>query len=214
MPNHWHFKEEVSILSAKREIYNLRRTLGLPNHRGLEDIWYTIWNIRLSRFVRKCRSLVVGPQRVVSHEQVDQDGRVRKESRIPDFALLRVFRKRLRLNGMDFERMKIVALMELKPCPMNSELNSIYGAIKEAKADLNDQAEVLFSGNPEYKAIVGVAIAGDWWSYEKAAEDYVSPLRLRPIYQLLTPQSDAAMKAMTEEIKQLPGFEKYANTQF
>ncbi|EJC99883.1 uncharacterized protein FOMMEDRAFT_31114 [Fomitiporia mediterranea MF3/22] len=165
-------KEHFSIEINKLYIIMIRRRSGNEKHRGHEYIWYWTWDITINKTLICYGSLTMVPQpRLTGYFDVaEEDGEERLKTRIPDFGIIRHVGPRVVTRDDEEEEeppySRLVGVGEIKPAPVDGSTNQIELAVSEATSSLRAQLGILFIAYPEISDIVGISIAGEYWTFE------------------------------------------------
>ncbi|EJC99676.1 uncharacterized protein FOMMEDRAFT_148560 [Fomitiporia mediterranea MF3/22] len=161
-------KERISIAVNRLNIRATRDRTGRETHRGLEYIWYWTWDIVINRITCRYVSLSKIPQpRIMRIFEVRDEEH--SKTRVPDIGIVRHLDEEvIEVGGEEFffpAKSKLVAIGEIKPAPRDPSMRMVKFAISEATTALMLQAGSFFLAFPQRKAIVGISVAGDYWSF-------------------------------------------------
>ncbi|EJC99674.1 uncharacterized protein FOMMEDRAFT_30981 [Fomitiporia mediterranea MF3/22] len=168
--SNWQRKLYISIRSILIQVNRERLRINNLQYRGYEDVWYGVWDTFLNMNIARFESVGLIPQpRIV--RRFGKEGKERITWRIPDFGIVRhIGRRRGYSRGRRVwieEQSRLVAIIEIKCVPINNSPLLVLDALNEARGDLINQVELFFEANPDVDSIIGISVAGDWWSYEK-----------------------------------------------
>ncbi|EJC97323.1 uncharacterized protein FOMMEDRAFT_32524 [Fomitiporia mediterranea MF3/22] len=165
-------KECISIAANRATIRETRDSTGDNTHRGLEFIWYWTWDIVINKITWRYISLSKIPQPRITSVFVAQGGtgQERWKTCVPDFGIVRHLDEEvIEMDGEEIvfpAKSKLVAIGEIKPAPSDDSVAMIKHAITEATMTLSKQARTFFRAYPKRKAIVGISVAGEYWSFQ------------------------------------------------
>ncbi|EJC99679.1 uncharacterized protein FOMMEDRAFT_30986 [Fomitiporia mediterranea MF3/22] len=136
--------------------------------------------------IARFKSIAMTPRPRILRRIQKKKGKRQTTWLIPDFGIIRFVDRR---RGFASDRpdrpvwfqaqSRLVGIAEIKCSPVDNTPFMVLAAVDEAYVALVRQVKLFFKANKDVDSIIGIPIAGDWWSYKPFTRDNLPAISRR-----------------------------------